>query len=418
MPGTEAPIAPPKKRMSFSQKLSKITSGLRHKDATAAAHKDDHHKDDAQRSSTMSNASTTSEASNASTAASEASTTTSTAPSMLPPTREKYCTLRLAEDFAITIGDGFEPNPKGSLADAWDFQYGPIRWPKFLRLLLVFPAVYPGEPLETLIFHADLHEVPFRMLKYDHGDGDSWMHVNGMKKLVSRGLHEALIAVRERAQKNAYTVLWIDELCCNQDDPVECSAHLRLKRDIVAACTGKTAVDSALNANFKRGRRSRRSVEADRAESSQNGSGQEQKDTPQQNGSGGNGGTPSAYQRSGRSRNVSNASDLSGSTEIALSSRWQSRAQSVASMRTTERIGPSDSEGGSAASSGTDEDDDQDLKGKQPVKYLSDERKLSPRRARSPRLSLTFDAPKPPLDDGLKKHRGERTYHVMKSQPL
>lgn len=425
---TDGTMPPIKKRMSFGQKLSKMTGLSRNKDKDQPKKDAQPKADDPQRSSTMSNASTTSEASNASTAASEASTATSAAPS-LPPTREKYCTLRLAEDFAITIGDAFEPNPKSSLQDSWVFSYGPIRWPKFLRLLLVFPAVYPGEPLETLIFHADLHEVPFRMLKYDRAADHSWMHINGMKKLVSRGLHDALVAVRERARNNAYTVLWIDELCINQDDPVERDAHVRLKRDIVAACTGKTAVDSALNANFKRGRASRRSVEAERAESS---SQQQQSQTqlqPQNT-------PPSAYQRTapGRGRNTSNASDLSGSTEIALSSRWQSRAQSVASMRTTERIGPSDSEG--SGSSGTDDDDGDgdddedraDAKGKKPLKArkprnldISPRRHRSPRpESRPPRVSLTFDEPKPPRsdsDDSLAKPR-EKPYHVMKSQPL
>ncbi|KAH6692182.1 hypothetical protein F5X68DRAFT_273524 [Plectosphaerella plurivora] len=412
MPNSEDPRQAVKKRMSFSQKFSKFTGIGRHRDKEEKHHDTNTtHKDDAQRSSTLSNASTTSEASNASTAASDASTATSVAHS-LPPTREKYCTLRLTDDLAITIGDAFEPNPKSTLDDAWDFAYGPIRWPKFLRLVLVFPAVYPGEPLETLLFHADLHEVPFRMLKYDRGDEDRMMHVNGMKRLVSRGLHDALIAVRERARGNSYTVLWLDELCINQDDPVERDAHVRLKRDIVAACTGKTAVDSALNANFKRGREGRVSVDA--TDSDQQAHQQHQP-------------TPSAYQRP-RGRNTSNASDLSGSTEIALSSRWQSRAQSVASMRTTERIGPSDSEGSSNSASDDDDADDEDRKGKKPERSSRRSRKRSPRRLKSPkpgsvapRLSLTFDTPRPLRDDfddlDLKKER-EKPYHVMKSQPL
>lgn len=421
MPNSEDPRQAVKKRMSFSQKFSKLTGIGRHRD------KEDHHNDtnsnnnknDAQRSSTLSNASATSDASNASTAASDASTATSVAPSLLPPTREKYCTLRLTDDLAITIGDAFEPNPKSTLDDAWDFAYGPIRWPKFLRLVFVFPAVYPGEPLETLLFHADLHEVPFRMLKYDRGDEDRMMHVNGMKRLVSRGLHDALIAVRERARGNSYTILWLDELCINQDDPVERDAHVRLKRDIVAACTGKTAVDSALNANFKRGREGRASVDATDSD--------QQQQTHHQP-------APSAYQRTARGRNTSNASALSGSTEITLSSRWQSRAQSVASMRTTERIGPSDSEGEGSNNSASDEDEDADAdaehrKGKNPERSSRRSRDRSPRRYKSPkpnsdppRLSLTFDTPRPlpdHFDDlSLKEKEREKPYHVMKSQPL
>ncbi|KAH7375420.1 hypothetical protein B0T11DRAFT_9456 [Plectosphaerella cucumerina] len=416
MPNSEDPRQAVKKRMSFSQKFSKLTGIGRNRDKEEKHHSHDRSssgnasKDDAQRSSTLSNASTTSEASTVSTAPSEASTATSVAHS-LPPTREKYCTLRLTDDLAITIGDAFEPNPKSTLDDAWDFAYGPIRWPKFLRLVLVFPAVYPGEPLETLLFHADLHEVPFRMLKYERGDEDRMMHVNGMKRLVSRGLHDALIAVRERARGNSYTVLWLDELCVNQDDPVERDAHVRLKRDIVSACVGKTAVDSALNANFKRGREGRVSVDA--TDSDQ----QPQQHQPM----------PSAYQRP-RGRNTSNASDLSGSTEIALSSRWQSRAQSVASMRTTERIGPSDSEGSSNSATDDDEADDadEDRKGKKPEKVSRRSRKRSPRRFKSPnpgskppRISLTFDTPlRDKFEDlDLKKER-EKPYHVMRSQPL
>lgn len=416
MPDSGGPMKAFKKRMSFSQKLPKV---FRSKDKEA---KDDPHK------STISEASATSEASNASTNQSAAdSTATGSVAASIPPTKEKYCTLRLSEDMAISIGDSFEPNPKCELDDASYFDYGPIRWPKFLRLLLVFPAINAGEPLESLIFHADLHEVPFQMLKYDQGDDVHPLHVNGMKKLVSKGLYDALYAIRERARGRAYSVLWVDEVCVNQEDPREVDAHVRLKRDITAACTGKTAVDSAFNANFKqRGRSGRRS---ERGESSR-------KHSRQQD-SGPSGGR--------LTRHTSNASDMSGSTEIALSSRWQSRAQSVASIRTTERIGPdSDSEHGSHSSTddtdASDEENDRvtaeekkKWKGKAPAISPPPPHVASRSRggssaadAKPPRISISFETPKPPRaepesDDAGKGVDGEsddKSYHVMKSQPL
>ncbi|KAM0327411.1 hypothetical protein ACHAQA_005697 [Verticillium albo-atrum] len=408
MPDTAGPIQGLKKRMTFKDTLFKVT-GRKKKN-----------QEENQRASTQSTASTTSEASTA-TAASTATTTTTTpgTPTFasLPPTREKYCTLRLSDDLAISIGDAFDPNPKATLEDAPRFDYGPIRWPKFIRLLLVFPAIIPEEPLETLVFHADLHEVPFQMLKYEAGETMRTMHLNGMKTTVHQGLYDALLAVRDRSKKRAFTVLWVDEVCVNQADTVERDAHARLKRDIVAACTGKTAVDSALNANFKRGRADRRSVEVERAESSRQSTGQPARQTR---------------------RHLSNASELSGTTAADPLSRAQSRAQSIgaSSVKTTERI---------RAISDTSDSDSSDSKGKAPAKSRKSSREQSAggsiqsREGRRPRTSISFDIPKHPRGDvdddddsegggeGEGEHSDaavasdaspERHYTVMKSQPL
>ncbi|KAM0272835.1 hypothetical protein ACHAQH_008571 [Verticillium albo-atrum] len=405
MPDSGGPVQGLKKRMTFKDTLLKVTG-----------RKKKQQQEENQRASTQSTVSTASDASEASTASAASTATTATttpgAPtfSSLPPTREKYCTLRLSDDLAISIGDAFDPNPKATLEDASRFEYGLIRWPKFIRLLLVFPAIIPEEPLETLVFHADLHEVPFQMLKYEPGDTMRTMHLNGMQTTVHQGLYDALLAVRDRSKKRAFTVLWVDEVCVNQADSVERDAHARLKRDIVAACTGKTAVDSALNANFKRGRADRRSLEVDRAESSRQSTGQPARQTR---------------------RHLSNASELSGTTAADPLSRAHSRAQSVgaSSVKTTERI---------RAISDTSDSDSSDDKGKAPAKSRKSSREQSAggsmqsREGCRARRSISFGVPKHPRveDDGdgnddddsdaavASDGSPDRHYTVMKSQPL
>ncbi|RXG41257.1 hypothetical protein VDGE_10521 [Verticillium dahliae] len=402
MPGSE-PIKGLNKRMTFKDTLFKVT-GRRKKNP-----------EDNQRASTQSTTSTATNASEAS-AASAATIANLVIPASdtpifaaLPPTREKYCTLRLSDDLAISIGDAFDPNPKATLDDAPRFEYGLIRWPKFIRLLLVFPAIIPEEPLETLLFHADLHEVPFQMLKYEAGDLLRTMHLNGMQTTVHQGLYDALLAMRDRSKRRNFTVLWVDEVCVNQADPVERDAHARLKRDIVAACTGKTAVDSALNANFKRGRADRRSLEVDGAESSRQSTGQPARQTR---------------------RHLSNASELSGTTAADPLSRAHSRAQSVgaSSVKTTERI---------RAISDSSDTESPDDKGKAPAKSRKSSREQSAggsmqsREGRRARRSISFDVPRHPrAEDGYGSNGDDSdaaatsdaspdiNYAVMKSQPF
>jgi len=145
----------------------------------------------------------------------------------------KYRILKLNENLSLSIGDSIESNPDPNTTCS-KFEYGQIRYPKQVRLLLVLPAFDPDEPLETLLFHADLGEVPFQALSLHSGGAakTATLHCNGKGLAVTEKAHSALLSVRNLGDVKAISIVWVHDICVNPADPREREAHLRLFRDI------------------------------------------------------------------------------------------------------------------------------------------------------------------------------------------
>ncbi|KAF4982697.1 hypothetical protein FZEAL_1724 [Fusarium zealandicum] len=87
------------------------------------------------------------------------------------------------------------------------FEYGPIRYPKMIRLLLILPAARDDEPLETIMFHADPQELPLGNRLF------------------------ALVNIRNLDDRKIFSTVWADSVCINQADAQEHESHLRLSKD-------------------------------------------------------------------------------------------------------------------------------------------------------------------------------------------
>ena len=147
---------------------------------------------------------------------------------------EKYPILKLNDNLHVAIGDSFEPSPSSRIEDASRFEYCCAKYPKLLRLLIILPHQHPDEPLETIMFHADLDEVPFQALSHTSEDKSLIhpMHVNGRRLNVSESLYRALCDIRNVADSTTFSIVWAEAICINQGDVVDRETHLRLARDI------------------------------------------------------------------------------------------------------------------------------------------------------------------------------------------
>jgi hypothetical protein len=161
----------------------------------------------------------------------------SLAVSVYEPAYHKYPVLKLNDNLSLSIGDSFESNPRNSVDVVTKFEYGPIRFPKLFRLLLILPSHDQDEPLETLLFHADLIEVPFQALSYSWGDltKTKTMHCNGRGMSVTENLYGALLSIRNVGDNKAISIVFVDSVCINQADLKEREAHLKLMRDIYSS---------------------------------------------------------------------------------------------------------------------------------------------------------------------------------------
>lgn len=148
-------------------------------------------------------------------------------------TSDKYPVLKLNETLSVAIGDSFEANP-GHIDSTSQFEYGGVRAPKTIRLLLILPAHDRGEPLETIMFHADLKEQPYQALSHTnrHKGHSRWVHCNGRGLEVSESMYEALIDVRNAAEPYTFSIVWAEAVCIDQSDIKDREAHLPLVRDI------------------------------------------------------------------------------------------------------------------------------------------------------------------------------------------
>lgn len=147
---------------------------------------------------------------------------------------ERYQILKLDTNLSVSIGDSFDANPSSEVTQVPRFEYGPIRFPKMIRLLLILPAVYDDEPLETIMFHADPKEVPYQALSCVSNDRKQTklMHCNGRSLVVSETVYSALTNIRNLGDRKIFSTVWADAICINQSDMKEREAHLRLCKDI------------------------------------------------------------------------------------------------------------------------------------------------------------------------------------------
>lgn len=148
-------------------------------------------------------------------------------------TSDKYPVLKLNDTLSVAIGDSFEANP-GHIDSASQFEYGAVRAPKKIRLLLILPANEHSEPLETIMFHADLKEQPYQALSHTnrHKGHSQWVHCNGRGLEVSESMYEALLDVRNAAEPYTFSIVWAEAVCIDQSDIKDREAHLPLVRDI------------------------------------------------------------------------------------------------------------------------------------------------------------------------------------------
>lgn len=154
-----------------------------------------------------------------------------------PNLSDKYPVLKLNEHLAVSIGDSFEANPSSLVEATARFEYGKTRHPKAIRLLLIFPAAHHNDVLETIMFHAELDEVPFQVLSHTNPDKRriEWMHCNGRGLAVSESMYQALLDVRNVAEPDAFSIIWVEAVCIDQDDVHDREKHLRLVRDIFSS---------------------------------------------------------------------------------------------------------------------------------------------------------------------------------------
>ncbi|KAF4986100.1 hypothetical protein FDECE_16124 [Fusarium decemcellulare] len=147
---------------------------------------------------------------------------------------ERYQILKLDTNLSVSIGDSFEANPGSEVTNIPKFEYGPIRYPKMIRLLLILPAVHDDEPLETIMFHADPREIPYQALSCASNDRKETklMHCNGRGLAVSETVYSALVNIRNLGDRKIFSTVWADAVCINQADMQEREAHLRLCKDI------------------------------------------------------------------------------------------------------------------------------------------------------------------------------------------
>ncbi|KFH40656.1 Heterokaryon incompatibility protein 6, OR allele-like protein [Hapsidospora chrysogenum ATCC 11550] len=166
----------------------------------------------------------------------------------------EYPMLKLNDNLSVALGDSFEGNPSADVEDTVKFDYGPVRDPKVIRLLLIFPAAGPNDVLETIMFHADLEEVPFQALSHTCLDKGKLkrMHCNGRGLVLGESMYQALLDVRNVAEPGTFTVVWAEAVCIDQEDVRDRERHLRLVRDIFTSAKvtlahlGGTDEESAL----------------------------------------------------------------------------------------------------------------------------------------------------------------------------
>ncbi|KAJ4321906.1 hypothetical protein N0V84_005072 [Fusarium piperis] len=147
---------------------------------------------------------------------------------------ERYRILKLDTNLSVSIGDSFEANPGSEVTNIPKFEYGPIRYPKMIRLLLILPATYDDEPLETIMFHADPREIPYQALSCASNDRKQTklMHCNGHGLAVTETVYSALVNIRNLGDRKIFSTVWTDAVCINQADMQERESHLRLCKDI------------------------------------------------------------------------------------------------------------------------------------------------------------------------------------------
>jgi hypothetical protein len=152
---------------------------------------------------------------------------------------QKYMTLKLNDRLNVSIGDSFDTNMLNRADTSsvnMKFEYGPIRSPKKIRLLLILPAFDQDEPLETILFHAELKEVPFQAISYSSDDlfGSKVMHCNGRGMKVTENLYSALLSMRSLGDARSLSIIWANEVCTNHADIREREDQVRLINDIFA----------------------------------------------------------------------------------------------------------------------------------------------------------------------------------------
>lgn len=154
-----------------------------------------------------------------------------------PTDADKYSVLKLNDNLSVAIGDSFEANPSGHIEATAKFDYGSVREPKKIRLLLIFPAAGRNDMLETIMFHADLDEVPYQALSHTCLEKGRIKHVhcNGRGLAVSESMYQALVDVRNVAEPDAFSIVWAEAVCIDQDDVRDRERHLRLVRDIFSS---------------------------------------------------------------------------------------------------------------------------------------------------------------------------------------
>ncbi|KAL2694258.1 hypothetical protein Neosp_000833 [[Neocosmospora] mangrovei] len=147
---------------------------------------------------------------------------------------ERYQILKLDTNLSVSIGDSFEANPGSEVTNIPKFEYGPIRYPKMIRLLLILPATYDDEPLETIMFHADPREIPYQALSCASNDRKQTrlMHCNGRGLSVTETVYSALLNIRNLGDRKIFSTVWTDAVCINQADMQERESHLRLCKTI------------------------------------------------------------------------------------------------------------------------------------------------------------------------------------------
>uniref|UniRef100_A0A0B7JVP0 Heterokaryon incompatibility domain-containing protein n=1 Tax=Bionectria ochroleuca TaxID=29856 RepID=A0A0B7JVP0_BIOOC len=151
-----------------------------------------------------------------------------------PNRSDKYSVLKLNDTLSVSIGDSFEESPDGRVEKTDEFEYGNIRHPKLIRLLLILPSSDQAEALETIMFHAELDEVPFQALSHTSVEKGriTLMHCNGHSLAVEESLYRALKDIRNLAEPHTFSIVWAEAVCINQSDIKDREDHLRLVRDI------------------------------------------------------------------------------------------------------------------------------------------------------------------------------------------
>ena len=106
---------------------------------------------------------------------------------------------------------------------------------KSFRLLTIMPG-FREENIATRIFTAELPVVPGKMLHYDalsyvwgNQADKRQISCNGQSIEVTQNLHSAFVQLRSEHDEH---VIWIDQLCINQDDPEERSREVAIMGQI------------------------------------------------------------------------------------------------------------------------------------------------------------------------------------------